>query len=273
MRRITRMAVCAVVAVTVVALGAATYAFGKEPAAEATFNYATPDTSPSATSDGSGQPSATGEDGGPDPSPSTTGKDASHGCPTGPKQRKVETHLAAIGGFGPVTVDGEQSAEDCAAIKKFQRRYGITPSKGKAGPTTAYVARRLAATKLDTCKPKAKLTVCVDLTHQTMWVVRDGDVVLGPTPVRTGRPGYATPAGHYKITEKKQRTISSYYDVALPYWQRFVGDIGFHQTPSYLHSEPGSHGCVNLLPRDAVALWKLTSVGTKVHSFGRRPGT
>src|SRR5690606_12832378 len=117
MRRSTRVVVCATVAaVTVVAFGAATYAIGEEPEIRGTFVYATP--SPTATSEGSGQPSATGEDGGPGPSPTKTEKKkASHGCPTGPMQRQVEQYLAAIGGFGSVTVDGEQSAEDCAAIK------------------------------------------------------------------------------------------------------------------------------------------------------------
>src|SRR5690606_8587267 len=43
-------------------------------------------------------------------------------CPQGEKQREVERYLAYLGGFGRVTIDGRQSPEDCAAIKKFQRR-------------------------------------------------------------------------------------------------------------------------------------------------------
>jgi lipoprotein-anchoring transpeptidase ErfK/SrfK len=184
----------------------------------------------------------------------------------------VESYLARLGDY-KVTVDGAQSRKDCKAIKLFQRRYGIYPAKGRPGPVTAAVARRLVRTDLDACDAGSAMAVCLDLTHQTMWVVRGGEVVLGPTVVRTGRAGLTTPAGHYSITEKKPRPMSSYYDVPLPYWQRFVRDIGFHQTPSYLHEGPGSHGCVNLLPGDAVALWRLTSVGTRVHSFGRKPGT
>ncbi|MGH3715692.1 MAG: L,D-transpeptidase family protein [Micromonosporaceae bacterium] len=278
MRRTTRTAIFALAAAAVVALTAATYAFGREPGRQAHFAGGSPSSGPSASTapDRPGQPSATGEDGGPGPSGSASPSTApakKTGCPVGPHQRAVEQHLAKLGGFGAVTVDGQQSPRDCAAIKKFQRRYAISPATGRAGPQTDAAARRLAETRLDACDAGGGLTVCLDLTHQTMWVVRGGKVVLGPTLVRTGRAGLTTPSGHYTITEKKRRPMSSYYKVPLPYWQRFTGDIGFHETPSYLHEGPGSHGCVNLLSSDAVALWQLTSVGTSVHSFGRKPGT
>ncbi len=259
-------------AAALAALVVAGYSFGnEEPAPRARFVSATPDRSASPTPEGSGRPSATGEDGRPTPSASPS-KPPKPPCPRGPYQRQVESYLSRLG-YETVTVDGEQSRAECKVIKRFQRRFGIYPMTGRAGPVTANVARRLVRTDLDACDTGSGMTVCLDLTHQTMWVVRGGDVVLGPTPVRTGRAGLTTPAGHFRITEKKLRPISSYYDVPLPYWQRFVGDIGFHQTPSYLHEGPGSHGCVNLLPGDAVTLWRLTSVGVRVHSFGRKPGT
>ena len=58
---------------------------------------------------------------------------AAAACPTGPHQKAVERYLKKLGGFGAVTVDGRQSAGDCAAIKKFQRRYDIRPAAGLAG--------------------------------------------------------------------------------------------------------------------------------------------
>jgi lipoprotein-anchoring transpeptidase ErfK/SrfK len=59
----------------------------------------------------------------------------------------------------------------------------------------------------------------------------------------------------------------------MPYWQQFHRDMGFHETPSYLYQGPGSHGCLNLLRRDAVTLYGLTKRGTPVQIFGRKPGT
>jgi lipoprotein-anchoring transpeptidase ErfK/SrfK len=140
--------------------------------------------------------------------------------------------------------------------------------------TTADVARRLATTRVDRCGAPAGLTACVDLTKQTAWVMRDGAVVFGPTVVRTGYRGHRTPAGTFSVNLRKKKEWSDPYSVWLPYWQRFEGGNGFHETTSYLHDGwRGSHGCVNLLPADAVAMWDLLSTGATVRTFGRRPGT
>ncbi|SCF38913.1 Putative peptidoglycan binding domain-containing protein [Micromonospora viridifaciens] len=195
-------------------------------------------------------------------------------CPQGEHQRAVEQYLNKLGGFGKLTVDGKQSAADCAAIKKFQRRYGISPAAGRAGPTTRDVARRLAATDVRRCRAGSALTFCVDLTRQTVWAMRGGKVVMPPTVTRTGMAGYATPTGTYRVGWKNKKEWSNPYKVWLPYWQQFNGGIGFHETTTYLHNKPiGSHGCVNLLHQDAVQLWKLGKVGTRVVVFGHRAGT
>ncbi|MFF5172828.1 L,D-transpeptidase [Micromonospora sp. NPDC000089] len=195
-------------------------------------------------------------------------------CEQGEHQRDVEAYLAKLGGFGPVVVDGRQSDTDCFAIKKFQQRYDIRPAAGRAGPLTYDVAKRLATTSPAACNAGSGTTFCVDLTRQTTWVMRDGKVVAGPTVTRTGMSGYATPTGSYTINLRNLKEWSDPYDVWLPYWQRFNGGIGFHQTTTYLHNSAiGSHGCVNLLPTDAVRWWELGKVGNTVKVFGRRPGT
>ncbi|MBO4205060.1 L,D-transpeptidase family protein [Micromonospora echinofusca] len=208
------------------------------------------------------------------PAPRTTTASPASGCPQGEHQRAVETYLAQLGGFGPVTVDGRQSAADCAAIKKFQQRYDIRPAVGRAGPTTYDVAKRLATTDVRACRAGSGTTFCIDLTRQTTWAMRDGKVIMKPTVTRTGMPGYATPAGTFKINFRNVKEWSDPYEVWLPYWQHFTQGMGFHQTTTYLHDKAiGSHGCVNLLPADAVRMWELGKVGTTVKLIGRRPGT
>jgi lipoprotein-anchoring transpeptidase ErfK/SrfK len=199
-------------------------------------------------------------------------------CAQGERQLEVETALAQIGSYGPVSVDGHQSPADCAAIRRFQQRFGISPANGRAGTTTASVARRIATSlttaELAKCGAGAGLTACVDLTQQTVWVVRDGVVVLGPTVTRTGMAGFATPAGTYRINFRNIREWSDPYKVWLPYWQHFYNGMGFHQTTTYIHNGSiGSHGCVNLLAGDAKTMWNLIGYGTTVRVFGRRPGT
>ncbi|MFC0526709.1 L,D-transpeptidase family protein [Phytohabitans kaempferiae] len=227
----------------------------------------TPPSSPSASPTVKPTPTTTTKA----PKPKTT---TTPGCPQGENQREVETALAKLGTFGAVTVDGRQSAADCAAIKKFQQRYGIRPAAGRAGPTTADVAKRLAATDTSKCKTGSGTTFCVDLTHQTVFAIQGGKVVLGPTVTRTGMPGYATPTGAYSVRNKALKEWSNPYEVWLPYWQRFNGGIGFHETTTYIHTKSiGSHGCINLLPSDARAFYKLGKVGTRVYVFGHRQGT
>jgi hypothetical protein len=173
-----------------------------------------------------------------------------------------------------VTVDGLQSAADCNAIKKFQQRYGIRPAAGRAGPTTRDVARRLAETETAECEAGSGTTFCVNLTLQTVWAMRNGRVVMKPTVTRTGMPGYRTPAGTYAVDWRNAKEWSRPYEVWLPYWQHFTQGMGFHETTTYIHDAGiGSHGCVNLLPADARRMWELGESGTRVHLFGRRPGT
>ncbi|AGZ43389.1 L,D-transpeptidase family protein [Actinoplanes friuliensis] len=202
-------------------------------------------------------------------------KAAAASCSTGKYQKQVEGYLKKIGGYGTVTVDGKQSAADCKAIKKFQTRFGIKPAAGLAGPTTNGVAKRLAATKTSKCKAKSSgYTFCVDLTHQTTWVMKNKKVYLKPTVTRTGMKGYRTPSGTYKINKRTKKEWSDPYEVWLPYWQRFIGGRGFHQTTTYIHDAwRGSHGCVNLLPADAKAYYKIGKIGMRVSVIGRRSGT
>lgn len=196
-------------------------------------------------------------------------------CDIGQFQYAVEAALAKLGGFGEVTVDGQQSDQDCESIKTFQTRFGLVPIDGIAGKETAGVAERLASTDTTQCEPAATgTTACVDLTHQTSWLMRDGEVVHGPTVVRTGMAGHATPTGSYEIDYRVLKDWSKPYKVWLPYWQSFNNDIGFHETTSYIHhASIGSHGCVNLLPEDALAYWDNLGEASAVQVFGQRPGT
>lgn len=211
------------------------------------------------------------------PSPSASSPDkpkADHGCPIGSKQKQVEDLLIKLGGWGDITADGEQSKADCAAIKKFQKRYDIRPAEGSAGPLTENVARRLVESDIDKCDGAKGLVACIDLTHQTTWIMQDGKVIVPPTITRTGMGGgYQTPAGKFKINWRAEKAWSKPYKVWLPYWQHFTDGMGYHETTTYIHDSYGSHGCINMLHDDAVKFYNTLKNDTTVHTFGRRPGT
>jgi hypothetical protein len=187
---------------------------------------------------------------------------------TGPNQRQVEKYLG-------LRVDGWASQADCLAVQRFQRRFDIRPTAGYAGPLTGSIVTRLSTAHYGQCGYSAATKVCVDLTSQVVWVTKAGKRTYGPVPVRSGRKNLTTPAGTFKIQDKKVTTVSSIFGVKLPYWQRFYRDMGFHQTTTYLYDPkiPGSHGCLNLLPADAKALFGITARGTVVQIIGRKPGT
>lgn len=258
---VAAVAAAAAVLVSVVGAGAIAYASAGAPAASLT------EPSQPQEVDASPEPDA-------DPTETATPTE-DHECgDTGEYQAEVEAHLEELGGFGEVFVDGEQSVEDCEAITAFQERYGIEPAAGYAGEVTHRVAQRLVETDVDECDSDSGPTVCIDLTNQTLWVASRGDVEFEPTVVRTGMAGYATQPGMHEITNKAESEWSTPYEVWLPYWQHFFQGQGLHETTTYLHDDAnGSHGCVNLLPDDAVELYQLMDVGDSLHVFGHRPGT
>ena len=122
----------------------------------------------------------------------------------------------------------------------------------------------------------------VDLTTQHMWYIVDGsvameaDVVTGlPTPERE------TPAGVYSILEMKRNktlvgetdpaTGKPIYETPVDYWMRVTwSGVGFHDANwqaafgGSRYQTHGSHGCINMRPDQAAALYSMLSVGTPV---------
>lgn len=122
----------------------------------------------------------------------------------------------------------------------------------------------------------------VDLTTQHMWYIVDGsvameaDVVTGlPTPERE------TPAGVYSILEmKRDKTLvgetnpatgKPIYETPVDYWMRVTwSGVGFHDASwqssfgGSRYMTNGSHGCINMRPDQAAALYSMLSVGTPV---------
>ncbi|MFG2499939.1 L,D-transpeptidase family protein [Streptomyces sp. NPDC048441] len=189
---------------------------------------------------------------------------------SGPHQRQAERWLK-------LTVDGKQSPEDCRAIRAFQRKEGIRPAIGFAGPVTWARMRLIAAREKPNaakkCPTPAQRLACVDLRRQLMWVQKGKKVLLGPVPIRSGRAGYTTRTGWNKIYWKHKNHWSSIYETPMPYSQFFNGGQAFHGIYGNIYNPPGSRGCVNMRIADARALWKTLHKGDRVYAWGRRPGT
>ncbi|MFE1234843.1 L,D-transpeptidase family protein [Streptomyces sp. NPDC059442] len=199
---------------------------------------------------------------------------ASCNVTTGPYQKQVEKFLGR-------PVDGRQSRADCLAIQSFQRKHGITPTQGFAGPLTwrtmnTMLAQKAAGTnpnRAGKCPTNRGRIACVDLTRQLSWIQDGSRLKYGPVPVRTGKNGTETRTGSKKIYWRSINHWSTLYHVSMPYSQFFDGGQAFHSTTKSMWNPPGSGGCVNMRQADAKAYWNLLRNGDDVYIYGRKPGT
>lgn len=132
--------------------------------------------------------------------------------------------------------------------------------------------------------------IVISLQEQRVGLFR-GHKLIGLSPISSGREGYDTHPGTYKVTEKDIDHRSSIYgafvdqtgnvviddvntrsDQAPPgtrfvgadmrYFMRFNGAIGMHQ--GYLPGYPASHGCIRLAAKMAPLFFAATPHGSRV---------
>ena len=122
----------------------------------------------------------------------------------------------------------------------------------------------------------------VDLDEQVL-VAYEGDRAVFVTLVSTGKAGYETPRGQYRVRRKfvSRRMTgpdpdTGTYDIAeVPWAQYYHGGYALHG--AYWHDEFGqvrSHGCTNLPPSAARWLFRWTAPNIPAGWHGRyRAGT
>ena len=139
-------------------------------------------------------------------------------------------------------------------------------------------------------------SVEIDLEQQIAYLIYDDEVVL-TSPISSGRQGYQTKRGRFKVIQKERNHYSNLYGkivdsrgrtivadadadmrvprgarfvaAPMPYFIRFNGAEGMHA--GYLPGYPASHGCVRLPERNAIAFFNAVEAGTPVTVFGTTP--
>jgi lipoprotein-anchoring transpeptidase ErfK/SrfK len=134
-------------------------------------------------------------------------------------------------------------------------------------------------------------SIVISLSKQTASFYK-GDKLVGVSAISSGREGFGTPAGNYKIIQKKVDHASNLYgdyvdasgnvvqknvDVKkdpcpvgarfkgapMPYWMRLTnGGVGMHQ--GFLPGVPDSHGCIRMPEKMVKIFWANTALGTPV---------
>jgi len=125
---------------------------------------------------------------------------------------------------------------------------------------------------------QANIAIAIDKTTQHMSVAVDGQQRY-VWPVSTGRPGYDTPNGAFKVNRMDADHFSQEWDNApMPHTMFF--DLHGHAIHGFFDVKhlglAVSHGCVRLSPEHAAILFDLVKTegmaNTSVTVDGRTPG-
>src|SRR3984885_8071511 len=125
---------------------------------------------------------------------------------------------------------------------------------------------------------RADIVISIDKSTQQMAVAVDG-AQRYLWPVSTGRPGYDTPNGRFKLNRMDADHYSQEWDNApMPHTMFF--DLQGHAIHGFSDVKhlglAVSHGCVRLAPENAAMLFDLVKAEgmgeTKVVIAGRTPG-
>lgn len=135
-----------------------------------------------------------------------------------------------------------------------------------------------------------RASITIDLAEQRAYFLR-GNTVVGESDISTGRSGYDTPPGDYRVIQKDKNHRSTLYgdfvdgdgDVVqanadltkqrtprglkflgakMPYFLRFYEGYGLHA--GHLPGRPASHGCVRLPLIMAERFYENAPLGTPV---------
>ena len=109
----------------------------------------------------------------------------------------------------------------------------------------------------------AAVRACIDLAHNKAWLLRGGVVEYGPVPITSGKPGYRTPVGTFRVLSKERLHLSRAFDNApMPYSVFFIPGIAFHQGSLAVTS----HGCIHLSKAAAIRFFGSLARGDVVQA-------
>src|SRR5580692_10658755 len=147
-------------------------------------------------------------------------------------------------------------------------------------PVTLLPASLIAAALALPCASAAfaNIDIAIDKNTQQMSVAVDG-AQRYTWPVSTGRPGYDTPNGTFKVNRMDANHFSQEWDNApMPHTMFFdMRGHAIHGFSDVAHLGLAvSHGCVRLAPANATVLFNLVKAegmaNTSVTVTGRTPG-
>ncbi len=179
---------------------------------------------------------------------------------TGPAVAALNAKLASLTYLAARTASDRFTTGTHHAVVAFQKVRGLTPD-GVVGPLTTAALRSAAPPRPRLARPGKRIEVL--RSKQVAFLVADGRVKR-TINVSTGKAGYTTPAGSFRVFRRETRSWSYSYSVWLPWAAYFNGGIAFHghrDVPPYA----ASHGCVRIPMPFSREVYGFARLGRRVH--------
>ena len=178
----------------------------------------------------------------------------------------------------PVPIDESPAAAAILAPLARPSAADLAPSALTAGIAPAATETPVPELGLKPKPPAPPAVVArINLSSQRMEVAVNGNAVHS-WPISSGRSGYASPRGTWRVQWTSRIWYSKKYDNApMPHAVFFTGGVAVHATSATgMLGRPASHGCIRLAPANAAQFYALVqkhgNKQTQIQVFGSGPG-
>jgi glycine betaine/choline ABC-type transport system substrate-binding protein/lipoprotein-anchoring transpeptidase ErfK/SrfK len=175
--------------------------------------------------------------------------------------RDVQQTLAKLRYLPRSAVNGKNDFRTQQAVMAFQAWHGLDRD-GLVGPQTR---DKLATASLPQPTKAVGRRIEVYRRLGVVLLIDNGKVVR-VVHTSTGKPGFATPSGSYRIYRKSVRDWSYPFEVWLPFASYFTGGYAFHEYAD-VPAVPASHGCARIPAPEAPVVYAFATVGTIVNVY------
>jgi lipoprotein-anchoring transpeptidase ErfK/SrfK len=107
--------------------------------------------------------------------------------------------------------------------------------------------------------PDPTLRISIDISAQSLSIYSRGER-QGSYKVSTGKTGYSTPRGSWRVQRMARVHWSRQFKAPLPHAIFFVGGVAIHATKGvHKLGTRASHGCVRMSPGDAAKVYGMVA--------------
>jgi lipoprotein-anchoring transpeptidase ErfK/SrfK len=140
-------------------------------------------------------------------------------------------------------------------ITMFKRIIAALATAAVLSLSTAQLAEARRSKSL----PDPTLRISISISSQSMAIYSRGER-QGSFKVSTGKLGYSTPRGSWRVQRMARVHWSRQFRAPLPHAIFFVGGIAIHATKGIQRlGTRASHGCVRMSPGDAAKVYGLVA--------------